>query len=223
MHIVENPVADSIPAPLLEKLHEVSFPTLGHFHERGFLDPAVHSHLPGAKIAGKAVTVQIPGIDSSLMHRAVALLEPGDVLVVATGGDRGHAPVGEVVAHAAKVVGASAIVIDGVMTDVREVARIGLPVFAYGTSLMTTKLLGLPHGAVNVPVSVGGVVISPGDVVLGDDNGLLAIPVADVERLIDHALESDAAEHRLIEQLDAGVPLPDVTVANKVLAEALRG
>lgn len=222
MHIVENPVGSPIPEGLLEKLRKVSYPTLGHFHERGFADPSLRSHLPGSKIVGRAVTVQIPGIDSALMHRAVALLEEGDVLVVATGGDRRHAPVGEVVAYAAKVAGASAIVIDGVMTDVREVARIGIPVFAYGTSMMTTKLLGLPHGGVNVPITVGGVTVSPGDVILGDDNGLLAIPVVDVERLIDQALESDANEHRLLEKLDAGVLLPDVTVANKVLADALR-
>lgn len=222
MYIVENPPGPHIPVSLLEKLRTVSYPTLGHFHERGFADRALRSHLPGSKIVGKAVTVEIPGVDSSLMHRAVALLEPGDVLVVATGGDRRHAPVGEVVAYAAKAAGASAIVIDGVMTDVNEVARIGIPVFAYGTSMITTKLLGLPHGAINVPVSVAGVTIAPGDVVLGDDNGLLAIPVADVARIIDRSLDSDANEHTLLEKIDRGIPLPDVTIANKVLAEALK-
>jgi len=218
MPITENPNGPAIDPELLAQLHRVSHPTLGHFHERGFVDTAIRSHLPGSKIAGRAVTVEIPGIDSALMHRAVALLEPGDVLVVATGGDRHHAPVGEVVAYAAQHAQASAIVIDGVMTDVVEVARIGIPVFARGTSVLTTKLLGLPYGGVNVPVSIGGVVIEPGDVVLGDDNGLLALDVAAASALIGIALDSDANEHQLLARIDAGIPLPDVTVANARLA-----
>jgi 4-hydroxy-4-methyl-2-oxoglutarate aldolase len=221
MSIIENPNGQPISADLLEKLRRVSYPTLGHFHERGFVDSRIRSHLPGSKIVGRAVTVHIPGIDSSLMHRAVALMEPGDVLVVSTGGDRRHAPVGEVVAYAAKVAGASAILIDGVMTDVVEVARIGIPVFARGTSLLTTKLLGIPQGGVNVPVVIGDVAVSAGDIILADDNGVLAISASEAAELIDTALDSDANEGKLLRKLDEGVPLPDVTIANRVLADAL--
>jgi 4-hydroxy-4-methyl-2-oxoglutarate aldolase len=221
MTIIENPNGPQITGELREKLARVSYPTLGHFHERGFVDSGIRSHLPGSKILGRAVTVQIPGIDSSLMHRAVALLEAGDVLVVSTGGDRRHAPVGEVVAYGANVAGASAIIIDGVMTDVNEVARIGIPVFARGTSLLTTKLLGIAQGGVNVPVVVGDVAISAGDIILADDNGVLAISASDATALIDTALASDANEGQLLRKLDEGVPLPDVTIANRVLADAL--
>ncbi|MFE4230036.1 RraA family protein [Arthrobacter sp. NPDC056886] len=221
MTIIEKPNGPQINRELQEKLARVSYPTLGHFHERGFVDSGIRSHLPGSKILGRAVTVQIPGIDSALMHRAVALLEAGDVLVVSTGGDRRHAPVGEVVAYAANVAGASAIIIDGVMTDVNEVARIGIPVFARGTSLLTTKLLGLAQGGINVPVVIGDVAISAGDIILADDNGVLAISTSDATALIDTALESDANEGQLLRALDEGVPLPDVTIANRVLADAL--
>ncbi|BCW44892.1 RraA family protein [Arthrobacter sp. StoSoilB5] len=222
MAITERPNGAPINPELHAKLKRVSYPTIGHFHERGFVESGIKSHLPGSKILGRAVTVHIPGLDSSLMHRAVALMEPGDVLVVATGGDRRHAPVGEVVAHAVKVAGGSAIVIDGVMTDVNEVARIGLPVFARGSSVLTTKLLGVNQGGVNVPVSIGGVAVCAGDIILADDNGVLALAPEDAESLIDQALDSDANEHVLISKLDNGTPLPDVTIANRVLAQHLK-
>ncbi len=221
MPIIERPNGAQITPELKSKLARVSYPTLGHFHERGFVEPEIRSHLPGSKILGRAVTVQIPGLDSSLMHRAVALLEPGDVLVVSTGGDRRHAPVGEVVAHAVKVAGGSAVVIDGVMTDLNEVARIGLPVFARGTSVLTTKLLGVNQGGVNIPISIGGVAVCAGDIILADDNGVLALPASDAEIIIDEALESDANENMLIRKLDEGTPLPDVTIANRVLSPHL--
>lgn len=86
---------------ILEDLTDVSYPTIGHFLEEGFVSPAIQSLLANVKIAGPAVTVRIAGHDAIAMNRALLALKPGDVLVVDMLGDHRHAPVGAVTAAAA--------------------------------------------------------------------------------------------------------------------------
>jgi 4-hydroxy-4-methyl-2-oxoglutarate aldolase len=133
--VISNALADTT---VLAGLEAVSYPTIGHFLEDGFLDPAIQSLLGGVKVAGPAVTVRIIGNDAIAMNRALLELYPGAVLVVDMDGDRRHAPVGAVTAAAAKARGAAGIVVDGVATDLLELRRTGLPVFARGTSCLTT-------------------------------------------------------------------------------------
>src|ERR671916_269055 len=172
-----HPMPEALPAELRAALAAVSFPTIGHFLEAGFVDPDIRAMVTPVKIVGRAVTVRITAPDSVLVHKATELIEPGDALVIDIGGDTRHAPVGEMVALAARERGGVAIVLDGVCTDIVEIRAMGLPVFARGTSVLTTKLHGLKTGAVNGPVACGGVVVRPGDVVLADDNGVLILPV----------------------------------------------
>ena len=122
-----------------EGLAAVSYPTIGHFLEDGFLDPAIRSLLDGVKVAGPAVTVRIADNDAFAMNRALLALYPGAVLVVDMSGDHRHAPVGAVTAAAATAQGAAGVVVDGVATDILELRATGLPVFARGTSCLTTK------------------------------------------------------------------------------------
>ena len=213
---------EALPADLREALNEVSFPTLGHFLEEGFVDPAIRAMVTPAKIVGRAVTVRTTAPDSALVHVATALLEPGDALVIDIGGDTRHAPVGEMVALAVRERGGAAIVIDGVCTDIVEIRAMGLPVFARGTSVLTTKLHGLNDGAINAPVACGGVVVHPGDVVLGDDNGVLALPVALARTVVERARQSDEREPEIRDYLHSGGSLPERTGANRMVA-ALRG
>src|SRR5262249_32813752 len=104
----------------------VSVATIGHYIETGAVDPAIQSVVPNVKVAGPAVTVRTIPPDSVPVHAAIDYLRAGDILVVDTGGDRCHAPVGEVVTLAAHQRGAAAIVVDGVCTDVDEINAIGL-------------------------------------------------------------------------------------------------
>ncbi len=140
-------------------------------------------------------------------------VEPGDVVVIDTGGDVRHAPLGEVVASALVFRGAAGAVVDGSATDIDEIAGLGLPVYARGLSMLTTKLHDIDAGGLNVPVVVGGVVVNPGDVVLADANGVLFASVAVLAALIDTALADDAEEPELVEELRAGGRLGDLTGA----------
>jgi 4-hydroxy-4-methyl-2-oxoglutarate aldolase len=195
---------------LVAGLGSVSFPTIGHFLEDGFLDPAIRSLLDGVKVAGPAVTVRIADHDAYAMNRALLELYPGAVLVVDMAGDHRHAPVGAVTAAAATAQGAAAVVVDGVATDILELRAAGLPVFARGTSCLTTKRIRGAGSAVNVPVWCGGVQVNPGDWVLGDDNGVIVLSPAAAEDVLEKALASDAAEPAFLARIAAGEPLASI-------------
>jgi regulator of RNase E activity RraA len=191
-------------------LAAVSFPTIGHFLEDGFLDPAIRSLLDGVKVAGPAVTVRIAENDAYAMNRSLLQLYPGAVLVVDMSGDHRHAPVGAVTAAAATAQGAAGVVVDGVATDILELRATGLPVFARGTSCLTTKRVRSAGSAVNVPVQCGGVQVNPGDWVLGDDNGVIVLSAEAAADVLGLALDSDAAEPALLARIAAGEPLESV-------------
>jgi 4-hydroxy-4-methyl-2-oxoglutarate aldolase len=217
MPITLNPVPAELDANLVAKLERVSFPTLGHYLEEGFADPDLARQAGSGRVVGRAVTVRTTATDSTMLHHAVGYLEPGDVLVVDTGGDRRHAPVGLVVAAAAAARSASGIIIDGVVTDIDEIAELGIPVYAYGRSMLTTKLQGIDAGGHHVDVVVGGVPISAGDVVLADANGVFAAAAGVLERVIDVALQDDTEEPALIDRVRGGARLGDETGATKTV------
>lgn len=210
-----------LDAELAARLADVDFPTLGHYLEEGFCDPALRRLAGRGRLVGRAVTVRITATDSTLLHHAASLVGPGDIVVVDCGGDRRHAPLGEVVAHALAARGAAGAVVDGVCTDIGALHEIGLPVHAYGTSLLTTKLHGIADGALNAPVSCGGVPVRAGDLVLGDDNGLLVAPAARLAAVVDEALADDAEEPDLIAALHRGERLGDLTGATRTVENLL--
>jgi 4-hydroxy-4-methyl-2-oxoglutarate aldolase len=212
-----GPQPFALTPELVEKLDRVSFPTLGHYLEEGFADSGLVRQAGVGRVVGRAITVRITATDSTMLHHAAGYLEAGDVLVVDTGGDVRHAPVGLVLAAAAAARGARAVIVDGVVTDVDEIAELGIPVFARGRSLLTTKLHGLDAGGMNMPIVCGGVVVSPGDVVLADVNGVFFGSPDLVSRVIDTALEDDAEEPELVRNLSKGGRLGHLTGATETI------
>jgi 4-hydroxy-4-methyl-2-oxoglutarate aldolase len=217
--IVIGPAPAPLPVELVEKVRRVSLPTLGHYLEEGFADPGIARQCGTGLVVGRALTVRLTAQDSTLLHHAAGLVEPGDVVVVDMGGDVRHAPVGEVLAVAIAARGGVAVVVDGVVTDVDEIEREQLPAYARGRSALTTKLLGVDAGGVHVPVNVGGVTVQPGDVVIADRNGVFAASPAVVAAIIDVALADDAEEPELVAALRAGARLGEETGATATVAE----
>lgn len=218
MSISLNPQSSPLPPALVDALSRVSFPTIGHFLEAGFVDPEIRTMTPGLTFVGRAVTVRIPAPDGVLLHRVMAQVEPGDVIVVDTGSDRTHAVVGAVIATAAQAAGAAGIVVDGVVTDVLELREMAIPVFARGTSVLTAKMLGVDDGGINVAVVCGGVTVSPGDVVMGDENGALVLDPQVAAAVIEQAVRSDQDEPELLRAIRSGGSLPELSRANEVLS-----
>jgi 4-hydroxy-4-methyl-2-oxoglutarate aldolase len=203
-------MSNAIDSVLAEQLRMVSFPTLGHFLEAGFADYRLRALVPNVKMIGRAVTLKLRHHDAIAVNRALARLTPGDVLVIDMSGDHAHAPVGAVTVTAALHAGAAGIVVDGVVTDLVELQEARLPVFARGTSVLTTKRLDCGTSAFDVPVQCGGVVVEPGAIVLGDDNGLLFTNPSTLASVIDAALESDRAEPAVLHRLRQGEPAATV-------------
>lgn len=218
MPVTIGPTPSALPQELLEKLARVSFPTLGHYLEEGFADPGIVRLAGTTRVIGRAVTVRTTATDSTMLHHAAGLVEAGDVIVVDTGGDVRHAPLGEVVASALSFRGAAGAIVDGAATDIDEIAGLGLPVYGRGLSMLTTKLHDIDAGGLNIPIVCGGVVVRPGDVVLADANGVLFAPASVLEQLIDTALEDDAEEPDLVQALRDGGRLGDLTGASTTIA-----
>jgi regulator of RNase E activity RraA len=180
------------------------------------LDPAVRAMVPDVRMAGPAFTVRAEE-DHLPVLSALAEAAPGDVLVVATGG----APVavfGELFATEARRRGLAGIVADGFCRDLRGLRAIGLPVFARGTTPRSGTTVS--RAALNEPVVCGGVEVAPGDVVFGDDDGVLIAPAGRIAAALETA-ERIARSERAV--LAAGASLHGLTNHAEHVAALDRG
>ncbi|MGB3413859.1 MAG: RraA family protein [Microbacteriaceae bacterium] len=217
MSIVIGPDTPSIAPELIKKVFAVDIPTFGHFLEDGFVDPQIRRLAGMGKIVGKAVTVKAAAGDSTLIHYATSKLTPGDVLVIDTSGDTTHAALGGLLVSAVVASGAVGVILDGVCTDIAALEAAGIAVNALATTALTNKLLGLNEGGVNVPVMCGGVTVNPGDLVLGDVNGVLIASAATIESVVDRAVESDLTEPAMINRIMNGELLHELSRAGTLL------
>lgn len=133
----------------------------------------------GGAMAGAALTVRTRPGDNLLVHKALLLARPGDVLVVDGGGDLTNALVGELMLSHAMISGVAGVVIHGAVRDSTWIGANRLPVYAAGITHRGPYKDG--PGEINVPVAFGGMVVEPGDLVLGDADGLLCVPFAQIE------------------------------------------
>ncbi|RYY92721.1 MAG: RraA family protein [Comamonadaceae bacterium] len=151
---------------------------------------------------GRAFTVRVRAGDNLLVHKALDLLQPGDVLVVDSEGDTSRALVGEIMMTSARVRGAVAFVMDGAVRDAEAFEEHRFPCWARGISPRGPYKDG--PGSISVPVTVGGMVVHPGDVVVGDTDGVVAVPAALAEETGRKAREKVAQEQATIAAILAG-------------------
>lgn len=198
---------------LIEALAGVELPTIGHELEDGFCGPTIQPVGEVRRMAGRARTLELEEPDALAVNAALLALQPGEVLVIRVASGK-HAPVGAVTAAAARARGAAGIVVDGPVTDVRvlESGAAELPVWAAGRTARTTKRLGGPV-RLDVPVTIGDAVVHPGDVVAGDEHGVLVLrPESTEAETIDRARASDEAEPALLQRIEAGEPLSTLII-----------
>lgn len=215
---VVHPMPAPLSAEVVALLEQAETATIGHWRHWGFVDRDVRALLRGKRVAGTAVTVQIPGADSTLLHHALGLLRPGDVLVVDRLGDTRHACWGGGVTVAAKAAGAKAGVVDGPCTDLEEVEASDFPLWGRGLAPITTRIYDL-GGRLNVPVAIGGTVVCPGDAVLCDESGVLVLPPAEAEAEARAAIARQERGLATQAKVAAGAKLGEISGASaKVLA-----
>jgi len=216
-----QPMPAQLSAALVEKLKKVETATVGHTQHWGFMDRHIQPLLPNRRVVGPAVTLAIPGQDSTLLHHTLGLLRPGDILVVDRLGDDKHACWGGGVTVAAKAAGAAAGIVDGPCTDLTEIQTSDFPMWCRGLSPITTRLYNL-GGTLNLPVSCGGVSVHSGDVILADESGVLVLPATEAEAIADAALERQQRGERTQVRVAAGERLGDISGATKMVLDALK-
>jgi regulator of RNase E activity RraA len=216
-----KPMPTQLTAALCQKLMQVETATVGHSRHWGFMDRGIQPLLKRRRIAGTAVTLAIPGQDSTLLHHTLGLLRPGDILIVDRLGDDKHACWGGGVTVAAKAAGALGGVVDGPCTDQTEIEDSDFPVWCRGMSPITTRLYNL-GGTLNVPVSCGGVTVNPGDAVIADESGVLVLGAEEAEAVAVAAIARQERGKQTEGRVRAGEKLGDISGATKMVLEALK-
>ncbi|TDN57952.1 4-carboxy-4-hydroxy-2-oxoadipate aldolase/oxaloacetate decarboxylase [Paraburkholderia sp. BL10I2N1] len=170
----------------------------------GVLPTSIKPVAPGFRICGTAFTVHSPGGDNLWLHRAILAAKPGDVLVVYTNGAYDHGYWGEVMTTAAKVRGLAGLVIDGCVRDADLLDQIGFPVFSRGLSIRGT---GKDYGAIgwlNAPVLLGHTTVEAGDLIVGDRDGVVAVPRARAAEVVARAAQREIDEAAICKRIEAG-------------------
>lgn len=163
--------------------------------------PALRPLHRSGKLAGVALTVRTRPGDNLMLHKAIDMAEPGDVIVVDGGGDLTSALMGEIMLYHAVERGVAGFVINGAVRDADEIRETNLPFYAAGVTHRGPYKDG--PGEINVPIGIGGMVIAPGDLVLGDGDGVLALPQDDAEAILAAAEQKKAAEEKEIAAIRA--------------------
>lgn len=187
----------------------------------GMLDAAIRPIYPGTRVSGSAVTVSVAPGDNWMVHVAVELCQEGDVMVVAPTEPSEHGYLGELVATALQYRGVCGFVIDSGVRDVAELQQMRFPVWSrYITARGTVKET---LGDVNVPIVCAGQHVSPGDVVVADDDGVVIVPRGDAPQVLQASREREQKEAKARERYAAGELSLDVNAMREELeAKGLR-
>jgi 4-hydroxy-4-methyl-2-oxoglutarate aldolase len=201
-HVVVRKVSRPDPA-VVAALGEAGAATV---HEaigrRGFVGPDIRPIQQGVRLAGSAVTVSSHPGDNLMVHAAVEVCEEGDVLVVANTAPSSHGMFGELLACSVMARGGRGLVVDAGVRDTAELRQLRFPVWSRHVSCQGT--VKASAGSVNVPIVIGGVVISPGDVICADDDGVVAVPREEAGWALDQSRARIAAEEKSRATLTAG-------------------
>ncbi len=170
----------------------------------GALPSAIKPVAPHFRFAGQALTVHSPGGDNLWLHRALDVAQAGDVLVVYCNGAYEHGYWGEIMTTMAQVRGLAGLVIDGCVRDGVLLGEIGFPVFARGLCIQGTGKDFGATGWINHPVMMGEIVVQAGDLVVGDGDGVVAIPAARAAEIVAAGQIREADEAAILKRLQAG-------------------
>ena len=222
MTIVVNPRTEpGVPEDLLQRLRGIPPATVGHMWDFGFMSSDLRPvGKRGFIVCGPVVTVKVMAIDSVVVHSAIDMAEPGDIIVIDRNGDTKHACWGEMTSIAAQERGVAATIIDGPATDIVEIENMEFLVFSRGISPITTRSLAI-SGEINTTIQCAGVSVSPGDIILADDNGVLVIPPEKVAEVVERCEPRAQREPVTRSRLRAGESLAQVSGAAQKLADAL--
>lgn len=180
------------------------------------LHPSIKPLMEEYKLAGRALTVKIPVGENLAVLKAIRETKPDDIIVVDAKGDQYRAIAGDFVIGMAQTLGASGLVVDGVIRDIVGIKALNFPVFSKGTAVAASGKAGV--GEVNVPISCGGATVHPGDIIVGDADGVVVIPQSIEQDVLAKSLEKLKTD-QVREDKIAGNPQEIINYLDKMLSK----
>lgn len=172
---------------------------MGRFHT---MNGIRHYNEPGTRMVGVALTVRTICGDNLMIHKAIDMAQRGDVVVVEGGGVTSRALLGEIMCKIGQKKGIAGYVVDGAVRDAEAIRQSGFPVFAKGLNPAGPFKEG--PGQINVAINCAGATVQPGDIVVGDDDGVVIVPHELVLDVLQQVSRIIAYEERMLEQIEAG-------------------
>jgi 4-hydroxy-4-methyl-2-oxoglutarate aldolase len=191
-----------IDADVLAELGAAGVATVHEAGGAGLLDPGIRPIQEGARIAGSAVTVSCAPRDNIMIHAAVEVIEPGDILVVSTTSPSTNGMFGELLATSVMARGCAGVVVDAGVRDISDLRRLGLPVWSRAVHASGT--VKATPGSVNIPIVCGGATVGPGDGVVADDDGVVVVERERAIEVLEAARERLKRETEVRARLAAG-------------------
>lgn len=192
----------SVSNSVIERFQDIPVANISDVMSRVIGVGILPFHTNGRMLIGAAVTVRTRPGDNLMVHKALDMGKPGDVIVVDAGGELTSAIMGDLMVNYAIHQGIAGIVVYGAIRDAADISELGLPVHALGVSHRGPYKDG--PGEINVPISIGGLVVEPGDLIVGDDDGVVAVPSAHAEEVLELALKKKSSEEQQLEDIRAG-------------------
>lgn len=195
---------DRLEQEVIDGFKGIATPNIGDVMGRfRAMDASIKTvNKPGIHVVGPAFTVRTHPSDNLLVHKAMDLAKPGDIIVVDACGDMGNAILGEIMCHYAKTKGIAGYIVDGPVRDLHGIAEMEFPVFAKGGTPRGPYKDG--PGEINTLISCGNVPVSPGDVIIADDDGVMVVPKGDAKHVLAMAKQLQSKEKEIIESIYKG-------------------
>ena len=196
------PSPPRISSELLERYRGLASSNVADAMGRfGFMDPGMQAR-SGLPLCGLAVTVRCRPADNLMVHKALQVAAAGDIVVVSTCGNTTSAVFGELMCHTAAAAKLGGIIVDGAIRDVDGIRRLAFP--AYSRTVCPGSCDKDGPGEINVPISCGGIVVAPGDVIVGDADGIAVVPRDNAADIVERVARLMAREQKRVAEIDSG-------------------
>jgi len=213
IHVITH--IEKPPKELIDQFRGIGTATIHEASGRkGAVDFSIKPITRGVRICGPAFTVQCHPLDNLMLHKALEKAQPGDVLVAMVGGHYEGGYFGGLMATSAVAGNLGGLAIDGCIRDSEEIIRMGFPVFCRGFSIRGTTKTVL--GLINHPILFGGVLVYPGDLIIGDDDGMVVVSREDCKSVLEKSIQRVETEKKKSAQLKAGASSVELNKLNKV-------
>ncbi len=198
----------TIPEEIIEGFRSIGVGDIGHLQQWGFMSSAIRPVWKDIRLVGTAVTLRMPPTGGISNRKIIDAAQPGDVIVMDRGGDTEIACWGGFTTLLAKAKGIAGLIVDGAVTDTMEITELQWPVFSRSVSGLLARGSGV-DSEINTTISCGGVPVSPGDLIVADDDGIVVIRPEDAASLLDACLKRFGGTPDIRQWLRDGKPIID--------------